>query len=520
MKSKINYRSLRFRLTALFVTLFGTTLIIFSSVLYSALVRTYRHDFDVDLYNHTVDIASSIKVDLFGDVAIDRDILSNGGKIMPFAAGSSFVQVITPDGKVLAQSQNLRSGKLPLFSNDSALLLQQGASIRHLGLTDIFSSQSGQPGAEQIRRGIAKRTGNASYRMISYLVSNRPLGVGFSLGAFIVQVAVPMTLVEQSERGLRNFLFLGIPITLVLAALASLYISGRALQPVNHIIEKAKQLSPNNLSERIPVPEVDDELKRLSLTLNELLDRLQGAFESQERFIADASHELKTPLAILRGELDLMKSRPRTQDETRAFLESASQELDHLARVVEDLLLLARVDAGAASLSLEPVRADEIALEAFSRLEPLAKKRNLRLQFQLKQEPGRFEDHSIENPYEVIADGDLLRVMMKNLIENAIKFSPESGAVEIELASQAEAIVFRVRDEGPGIPTESREKIFERFFRVRGNTDDTRSQISGAGLGLAIAHRIMDSHQGALRLEPSEKGAVFAAHLRRGIKSF
>lgn len=486
--------SIRFRLAALFVALFGTTLIVFSSVLYNSLVKTQQESFDIDLYNHAVDVAGGITVDFFGSVLTSTDVLSSRGKIVPFSLGSAYVQILNLDGQVLAASSTLRNGKLPFSqrgSGDWELLFRRGATFRTLDREEIFPATS--------QRNPIKPAG---YRMISYLVSNRPAE------SFILLIAVPTAILEQSARGLRTFLLFGIPVTLVIATFLGLWLSGRALRPVNAIVEKANELSPMRLSERVPVPEADDELRSLSLTLNRLLDRLQQAFESQERFIADASHELKTPLAILRGELDLMKSRPRSAEEVTHFLDSASQELDQLSRVVDDLLLLARVDAGAGSLQVEPTRLDEAVLEVVSRLELLAKKRNQRIQLDLA--PSSDPDGS-DSSFEISADGDLARVLVKNLIENALKFSPEGSSVEVRVAEGASELTFSVRDHGPGIPTHLQSQIFERFYRIPG-----AERAPGAGLGLAIARRIIQAHGGSLEMVSEEgRGATFLARFPR-----
>lgn len=512
-KIKFDFASIRFRLTALYVTFFGATLIIFSSILYNALIRTHQRDFDIDLYNYAVDVADGINVDILGNLSITNDLLSNIGKIVPFTMGSSFVQVLDSRGNPVAKSRNLANGQLPLYREDWNLLAQNQVALRTIDKNQIIKSNS-----------VPKRgNGNSPYyRLMSYnVIREIP-------GNFILQVAVPTTFLDQAARGLRNFLLFGIPITLVISTFAGYYFAGQALSPVNAIISKAKQLSPLNLSERIPVPTADDELKRLSITLNDLLNRLQQAFENQERFIADASHELKTPLAILRGELDLMKSRPRNPDEISEFITSASQELDHLSSLVEDLLLLARVDAGLGLISFQPTRIDETALEALSRMEILAQAKEVRLRFEMQNQAQL--SHVRFSEFEILGDTDLLRIMFKNLIENAIKFSPSNSMVEIRLVDHGSSVEFSVKDQGPGISEKHQTKIFERFFRVPQNQTETafKNNIPGAGLGLAIARRIAQAHEGTIEVrsktEPrGETGTTFIATLfrrKKTIKSF
>ncbi len=467
------WRSIRLRITALFVAIFGTTLIVFSFLLYTAFIRNHQTEFDADLYNHALDVARAINIDVFGNVAVDSEILTSGGKIFPFSAGKAFLQIVAVNGKIIARSRTLGTAQLPFDGDDLNAVNQEGLYFRTISRKKVFAT---------------KDQNDLAYRLLTYEVRDRgPV-------PFILQVAVSLTLLDQERRGLLLFFLFGIPLTLIIAGFGGWYLSGSALAPVNAIIEKAKRLRPENLSERLPVPVVDDELRHLSLTLNELLNRLEQAFLSQERFIADASHELKTPLAIMRGELDLVKRHPRSPEELMKFVDSASQELTHLSRMVEDLLMLARVDAGAGSLSISRTRLDELLLEVVARLEPRARAKDVKLRLDFKAEN-----------FEVNGDPDLLQSMFQNLIENAVKFSPVSSHVEVTIEEEATELVVLVRDRGPGIPVELQAKIFERFYRMRGRSSET----PGFGLGLTIARRVADAHGAILTLSSntSESGA-------------
>ncbi|MCM2323070.1 MAG: hypothetical protein NDJ90_07385, partial [Oligoflexia bacterium] len=186
-------RSLRFRLTALFVGLLGVTLVLFSSVLYNALVRNQQASFDIDLYNHAVDIADNIRFDAFGDLHIGADLAAGSGKIVPFAVGSTYIQILNTDGEILIRSRTLGSkAKLPVYGEDWRQITQQRTAIRTIDYREIFPS--------------AKK-GRPRYRLITYPVGNR------LLGNYVLQLAVPMTFLEESARGLRTLLLFGIPLT-------------------------------------------------------------------------------------------------------------------------------------------------------------------------------------------------------------------------------------------------------------------------------------------------------------------
>ena len=485
LKGKLSTLGIRPRLTALFVAIFGVTLIGFCSVIYFIYVRNLEKEFDVDLYNRAVDVSQNVRVNFFGEIAVDPEILSSGGKIFPFSVGKTFVQFLDSNGKIVARSKELDQGGLPLRPEDLAKLLQSGFSFRDLKSKDIPTSLSKEKNP---------------YRLISYLLRN-PFNQGL-----ILQIAVPKTFLTQSVGAISTLLWVGIPLTLILAAFGGLYFSRRALAPVSDIIEKAKGLGVHDLSVRMPVPRAEDELRELTFTLNDLLNRLEQAFMSQERFVSDASHELKTPLAILRGEFDLITNKMDDPQALKNFMQSASQELNYLSRVVEDLLLLARVEAGTASLALQDVRLDELAIETMSRLESLAHEKGLTTRFDLAKSGLSARD------FIVRGDPDLLKSMIKNIFENAIKYSPLNGQLTIRVEDREAELRLRVDDEGPGISAEIADKIFERFYRGKA----TASQVSGAGLGLTIARRIAEAHRGEITVaNRSPHGASFQIEIKK-----
>lgn len=468
--TRLAHRSIRFRLTALYVLIFGSTLVAFSALFYRSFVNTHETEFDTALYNHAVDVTGAIKVNIFGDLSVEPGILLEGGKIFPFSIGRSFVQIRNSTGEIIAQSRSDEKFKLPLTDGEMNLLRTKRALFRDVS------------------------AGGTRYRMISYVFKK-------TANPFVLQLAVPMVLLEKEREALLTFLLISIPLILILATISGWHLSQRALAPVSKIIEKANRISAAQLTERVPIPEVEDEIKQLAVTLNNLLDRLQVAFESQERFIADASHQLKTPMAILRGELDLMKSKARSPEEVDSFIQSASQEVDYLSRMVEDLLLLARVSAGHAALSIGKVRLDEITLEAVSRLEAFAKLRDIKLKLNLEG-----------TDFESQGDPELLQAMIGNLIDNAIKFSPDESNVRVKVREEGEFIQVAVSDEGPGISDEAKKRIFERFFRA----ESLKEKTSGMGLGLSIAQRIADVHHGRISVTNNAgQGATFSAEIKK-----
>jgi signal transduction histidine kinase len=260
-----------------------------------------------------------------------------------------------------------------------------------------------------------------------------------------------------------------------------------------------------NLNERIPVPEAEDEIRELAVTFNGLLERLDKAFASQDRFVANASHQLRTPLTILKGELDVLRRSEAGPDEIRRVLDSVGGEINRLIQLVQDLLLLARLDAGRDTISFSPVRVDEVLLRVVARMQKLAQHKNVQVTTQFSAEEAGSELDAV-----VLGDDELLDSMFENFIENAIKYSPNGSVVDLAMRVMARQIEIKVSDSGPGIPEDLRQKIFERFSRVQPS-----NIVPGSGLGLAIAAEIANLHNVKIDLTTGPQGSKFHLILQR-----
>ena len=302
----------------------------------------------------------------------------------------------------------------------------------------------------------------------------------------------------------RLILFLAVPGGLLIAGAAAWFLVRITLLPVAAMSEQARRIGAENLDQRLPVAKTDDEFSQLAGTFNDLLSRLSAAFTLQRQFVADASHELRTPLSVIRtaAAVTLLPA-ARTENEYREALNVIDGQAQRLTRMVDDMFKLARADAGGLTLDLTTFYLDELIEESVRAIGVLANSKNIVIQT------------LIENESLCEGDSGLLRQMFTNLLDNAVKYTPEGGTVEVMLERKGEQYVVMVRDDGLGIAAEHREMVFNRFFRVdatyqRANVHFPHT--SGAGLGLSISLSIAETHRGTLTLgEPAEKGSLFIA---------
>jgi len=253
----------------------------------------------------------------------------------------------------------------------------------------------------------------------------------------------------------------------------------RALMPVEQITHAAEHITQHNLSERLPVAQTGDELERLSVSLNRMITRLDDAFQNSKRFVADASHDLRTPLTILRGELEHFADDARLDSEMRERVASLLEEVAHLGKIVEQLFTLSRLDAGEAQTEWTRFDLSELAKTTAEQMNLLAEDKGISISCNAGQ------------PLPVQGNRVRLKQVVVNLLDNAIKYTPEKGAIQLRVLASNGHTVLEVQDNGIGIPPDALPHIFERFYRV----DPARSADSeSAGLGLSIVKSICLAH--------------------------
>jgi two-component system OmpR family sensor kinase len=332
------------------------------------------------------------------------------------------------------------------------------------------------------------------------------------------------SLADQQEllADTRAGFLIAIPVGLLLAWLGGYMLARRSLAPVSVMSGRAAAISASSLHERLPVGNPRDELGQLATVFNDLLARLAASFEQQRRFMADAAHELRTPVSIMRGEADIVLSqRVRTSEEYRGALEVVRAEGRRLSRIVGELFLLARADAGQQPLQKRTMYLDELVSDCVRAVQSLAVGRAVTVRCMMDPpvptELDRTDGSAAVMDHAYLGDEELLRRLLVNLLDNAIKHAPPRSSVDVRLISDATGHRLQVSDRGAGIPAAAREHVFERFFRAdASHARDDASETGGAGLGLAIARWVAEAHGGTLTLLASSAGeTIFEARLPR-----
>lgn len=477
LNSLLGGRSIRLRLSLLFVLIFGICTLLFNLFIYQFMVETLQQDFDDALFNYSIDISDGIVVERGGDYNIPPLHLDQG-KILPFRLGTALISIRHSSGKVIERVGNFGDFDPPY--KDALEKIWKGAEADYRTITDV----SGIPDAEAM-----------SYRLLTVPLDER------KKTKLILQIAVPMTLLETQANRQRKILQMGVPIVLIAATLGGIFLSARALRPLKDMIKITQEIQASDFSKRVPIPAANDELKLLSLTFNDMLGRIERAFNSQERFIADASHQLMTPLAVMKGELELtLKSE---NSKVHDLSQSLLQEVEQLSNIVQEMLLLSRIDAGREHLSLESLRLDELIFDVLPRLEKVAIKKQLKIVVTI------FNDEQLESPL-ISGDRDLLQHLFVNIIENAIKYSEPAGVINLDLGWDRETSYVIVRDQAGGIPDDLVPYVFDRFSRG----SKVENKIKGHGIGLAIAQKVARLHGTEIQVWNERGGAHFKIEIK------
>ncbi len=459
--------TIRLRLTFWYTALLGTTLILFSVVVYSALANNLRAQVEQDAARQANEVASALTQQLQLDVLIVRNSPTRVQiPELDFFASASGVQLVGLDGMILKRSSTLGSTAVPEFRTALGPISERQ---EHVYYTDVGSDTQ-------------------------LLVYSVPLITGDAvIGA--VQVIKSVTAVDNALRQISRYLILGTALSLVLAAIVGAFLARRALAPIDTITETAGEIAnTRDLGQRLTIAEDSSEVGRLAATFNAMLDHIEQLFDTQQRLIADVSHELRTPLTTVQGNIELLqrmavstnnRDAAISEDLLNEVLDEVEAETSRMSKMISDLLLIAQADSGVLQIQKEAVEMDTLVLDVYRQGQKIAER---------QKGPDALEIHlGSEDQALVCGDRERLRQLLLNLMDNAIKYTPAGGTITIGLKNVDGWVQVSVADTGIGITPENQQLVFERFYR----TDKARSrELGGSGLGLSIVQWIATAHEG------------------------
>lgn len=461
-------RSIGTKLTIWYTSLLTLTILLLVGVAYGLLA--YNLSREVDSALNGVAKVMAQRAQRGGDAFFPSDVDALFRKFFGFSPLDRHIELFDPRGQRDPRQSLSRSRQLSLSAEA------------------LKNASQGQPTFETL-----PSTGAYPIRVLTKPVIHAGHVVN------VVQVGLSLENIYKTRRRFLLIMAYVLPFGLLLAGGGGWLLAHRALKPVDQMTQTAQRISGEHLSERLQETGSGDELDRLAKTLNDMLGRLDSAFHQMRQFSADASHELQTPLTILKGEMEVALRTERTPGEYEQVLKSGLEEIDRINHLVEGLLLLARVDAGVLRLDKQPMVLNHLVHRVCDQMAVVAKNHGVRL------------NQNLGEPVTIHGDQDHLRRLLLNLVDNAIKYTPEGGGVSLSLLQAKGDAVLQVSDTGIGLSEMEQQRIFSRFHR----STDTRSRDEkGVGLGLSIARSIVEAHGGRIDVESTpDLGSTFTVHL-------
>lgn len=497
----MRFNSIKFKVGNLFTIILGIILVLYSVFLQVSLSKYLINDLDEELSGKVNELGNIISDELAVsagddiDTVIQRifsfqyppkaDIIAarkkkTGGELLSddekwfvrfdrLDLSQDMVAFFEADGKLIFPPQNISNGVFKKFAPNLNVPLDE----------DVFKDVViNKKHFRQIQSSI-------------FLPNGR---------RFIVLIAASEKPILDLLRHRQRTFMVSIPAILLLTAFLGRFLAERILRPVNTIVSTARQISSRDLSQRIEQEDEDEEMRVLVDSFNDMIARLENSFAHIEEFSSQVAHELKTPLAILRGETEVALRRDQSAAEYKVVLKENMEEIEKIIRIVEDLLLLAKLDYRPKFLKFEKFYFNEFFNPVFEKIKLLAGEKNIEISCVLPKENVFLEGDSLH-----------LRRLFFNIIHNAIKFTPSGKKISLKAFVENNSLKVIIADEGPGIPEEYLSRIFTRFFQVPGREEDHQK---GSGLGLSIAQSVAKAHQGTIKAQSQPgRGSVFTVTL-------
>lgn len=470
-------RSIRFKIILLYMLILTVTLLAFSVILYQRLSKAVYEERDHLLQSRAEGVINSIEAywDAEQQSALARGL---GFEILSRIDNINFHKVARRWVEERSNDSDLINIMVQIF-DDRGTNIISSRNIPAIALIPQKTLRSVLEGKTYFDTTLI----SVDQKRISFRSLTVPV---YEKGrvAYIVQVASSMAGIDSTLVRLKLMLFVLLPTTVILTGFIGAFLARTTLRPVDKLISATRHITAENIKSRLPLPESKDEIRRLAETFNEILQRLDHAFTSQRQFFEDFAHELKTPLAVLRGEIEVALKKSRAPQDYEQILTSNLEEVNTISAIVEDLLLLARFDSKVIEMTFEAVNFDTILKEAVDDVKVLADEKNISL------------SSTAGMNVTVKADRKYLRRLFLILLDNAIKYSERDSTIVISMALHDNRVSALVKDTGTGISSDDIPHLFNRFYR----TDKSRSS-RGFGLGLSIAKSIAEAHDGVIEVE-------------------
>ena len=458
--------TLRFRLTVLFVCIFGALQIVVWFTVETMRTRSLRNQFDHQLITKAQSMIQALDdaLEVHPSAGIESQLKQ---ACRPFEVGGTFFEVRFESLAEPIRTPNLRGFHLP----DQPISDELGPVTLGGEIPDALLGAG-----EQLR-----------------LVTIRHAAPGGDV--YVVQIAASLARVISANRQLRQILAVSFLASLIIAGITSWFMASRAMSPVESIANQAKRIADGELSGRITVPLANGEIGQMAEAINQMLECLKRELQSHERFVADVSHELKTPLTVLLGEAKALNREANDDLPTSTFVQQVERDTRRLLRTIESFLILAQVRAGRRPRLCTQVSVEEFVLAATQRCSREAREHSVRLVPSLEMDGQDVEP-------VVLGDSDLLRSMLENVIFNAVRYSPEGGSVRVSVRMTPKEGEISIRDQGPGIPQEVLPHVFDLY--CQGEAEGRRA--GSAGIGLSIAKSVARLHGGDITARNHPEG--------------
>ncbi len=445
--------SIKIKIIFAYTVVFGLLLIIFAAIIYNSTKEAAFLKLNTNLKSYSISLRTEIE-----DELDDNSILN----IRKLSA---------------VRSKHLIGERFQLF-NEKGITIIKDSLLSKIPVPDLSSILS------ETYKYNRHRIDHQKYHILWSKFETENDSV------YVLEAAASVEDVFDELNRLFYLFIIIIPAGLIVTGFAAYFISKAAFKPVNQMAETARNISGENLDKRLDLPKAKDEVRALGETLNEMIERIDNAFKSQKRFVANASHEIKTPLTVIQTELEILEKKINDVESTES-IKNALSEIDNLTKLTNSLLTIVKLDASQTKLNLSQVRIDELLADCAQTMNQAAMKKDIQINL------------SIDDAIEINADKEKLKSVFINLIDNAVKYSFAGSPISIDLKkNENNKVEIKVENKGHGISQSEIPYIFNRFYR----SNEIRADINGSGLGLAIAKEIVELHRGKISVESDEEG--------------